>query len=321
MNTYCVTVDSAQHYSFVLQGSGLNNRIIVVIGMLCVLSGGILLTDWQSIPSDPCTKYSPFHHPELRENYTIETMSIPSSMNHAAIQHPETQPNSSEVGHSKIQANVCFPRSYGDTVNFNTSAMKFECMKMDSCVHCIDEDVTTVFPAHSVPCFSLGYRADKLRTIGDSYVPLHEPISTYVCSTAGHCACVITPKDSTASPNDSQSVESLQSAVHIQNLQVIEESVYNVAVNKCESLHGTYGCHWIPHSKITGKLCGDCPPICRSVYHTLTFIQFCIGAILLKISLPTSRVSAVNLLTDVVHKDIQVHACVWEATYIGDRQS
>ena len=314
-------------YSFVMQGSGLSSRINVVIGILITISGGILLTDWQALPSDHCIEYSPFHHPELREKYASEAVNVFSPMNHDAIQRSTTQTSSGEIAYNKIQANVCFPRSYVDISNFNVSDTMLKCTEVDSCVNCLTEDVTAAFPVPSVPCFSLDYRADKLCTTGDGYIPLRGPTTTYLCNieSSKYCACVIIPRNSTTSPlNDSESIvlqePSLDQSVHIQTLQLIEESVYNVAVNKCESLHDTHGCHWIPQSKITGKLCGDCQPICRSVYHTLTFIQFCIGTILLQISLPSSRVSAVNILTDVVHKDIQVRSniiYIVQWSYIG----
>ncbi len=150
-------------------------------------------TDWQAIPSDHCTEYSPFHHPELIGNYTAETMDFSPS------------PSATSKG-------------------------------IESLVHSSDH----------------------------------------------------------------------MSDINNQGLQVVDADVYNIAVNKCESLQNVYGCHWIPDSKISGYRCGDCPPICRSVDHTLTFIQFCIGAMLLKVSLPTGRISAVNILTDVADKDIQV---------------
>ena len=35
------------------------------------IAGAALAADWQSLPGDPCTKLSPFHHPELAANYSI----------------------------------------------------------------------------------------------------------------------------------------------------------------------------------------------------------------------------------------------------------
>ena len=56
---------------------------------------------------------------------------------------------------------------------------------------------------------------------------------------------------------------------------VLNVSVYNVAMNICESpRESQYHCHWIPKSIVTDKLCAACPAICRGVGHTLNFIQF-----------------------------------------------
>ena len=88
---------------------------------------------------------------------------------------------------------------------------------------------------------------------------------------------------------------------------VLNVSVYNVAMNICESLRESqYHCHWIPKSIVTGKLCAACPAICRGVGHTLNFIQFTIGAVIFQISYPVSRVAMMVVLSDVVSKDYQV---------------
>ena len=86
----------------------------------------------------------------------------------------------------------------------------------------------------------------------------------------------------------------------------INKEVIDLAVNKCESLYTSLHCHWTPMSLITGKDCPDCRLLCRSVDKTLNFIQFCLGAALLLISVPSVRVSLVNVITDYVNKQIQV---------------
>ena len=283
--------------------------------MLCALSGGILLADWQAIPSDPCTKYSPFHHPGLIENYTAEHRSAPSwRSSDAEVRQPPSQINISESVsfNDKIQADLCFPRLYSDTKYL------LECSEVDSCINCVsNKDVTTASHAGpSVFCFSLSYRGDKLHVLANcsDILLVHKSAAVYECRVkySEYCVCVMKAESRDSATDlidDSHSIglqRRPQPAASIQSLEMIKEDIYNIAVNKCESLYSMYGCHWIPQSRITGELCTDCPPICRSVYRTLTFIQFCIGAVLIKISLPTSRVSAVNLLTDVVDKDIQV---------------
>jgi len=92
---------------------------------------------------------------------------------------------------------------------------------------------------------------------------------------------------------------------HPPSANQINMEVLNLAVNKCESLYTSLGCHWTPMSYITGKNCPDCKLLCRSLDKTLNFIQFCLGVILLLISVPSVRVSLVNVITDYVNKQIQ----------------
>ena len=95
--------------------------------------------------------------------------------------------------------------------------------------------------------------------------------------------------------------------VHAQALQLLELNMYTLAVNKCEStnVHG-HQCHWIPNSIITKRHCADCPPICRSLQSSLTFVQFCIGASLLMVSIPIAWVPVAALTSDRVNKAAQV---------------
>ena len=96
-------------------------------------------------------------------------------------------------------------------------------------------------------------------------------------------------------------------SVQVQVLQVVTSSVYHIAANNCESVNNSkYGCHWIPYSLITKKHCNDCQPICRSIYRTLNFIQFCIGAALLVISTQIVGGSAVAVISASVDKISQV---------------
>ena len=44
--------------------------------------------------------------------------------------------------------------------------------------------------------------------------------------------------------------------VSVQSLLVVEDDVYQLAVNRCESA-GDH-CHWIPNSLVTHKHCTDC---------------------------------------------------------------
>ncbi len=49
----------------ILQRLALSNQLIAIIGIIMTFVACILSADWQSIPYDPCTQLSPFHHPEI----------------------------------------------------------------------------------------------------------------------------------------------------------------------------------------------------------------------------------------------------------------
>ena len=160
-----------------------NNRVIAVLGLSISLLGTFLMADWQSIPYDPCTELSLFHHPELADDY--------------------------------------------NNIESNTS----------------------------------------------------EAFNIY---------------------------HDVNESVYIQELQMFEESVYNLARNKCEEANIKHHCHWIPSSPISKEMCSDCQPICRSVDRTLNFVQFLIGAIISEFSQPVARITFTAIVSDQVRRDLQV---------------
>ena len=99
--------------------------------------------------------------------------------------------------------------------------------------------------------------------------------------------------------------------VSVQSLQVVEGEVYQMAVNRCESA-GEH-CHWIPNSLVTGKHCSDCQPICRSPTHTLNFVQFTVGAVVLTSTIPLAYIGTFLLLSNTVPEQYQVLV----QTYLG----
>ena len=69
---------SRNFFRLLLQQCKLNNRVLLLIGLLMSIAGPALMADWQSIPSDPCTQLSPFHHPELTSIYSNITIATPN---------------------------------------------------------------------------------------------------------------------------------------------------------------------------------------------------------------------------------------------------
>ena len=51
-----------------MQRLKLNSRIITISGVFFSMIGLILMADWQSIPPDPCTDFSLYHHPQIANN-------------------------------------------------------------------------------------------------------------------------------------------------------------------------------------------------------------------------------------------------------------
>ena len=93
--------------------------------------------------------------------------------------------------------------------------------------------------------------------------------------------------------------------VSVQSLYVVEDDVYQMAVNKCESA-GDH-CHWIPNSQVTHKHCNDCQPICRDSRHTLNFVQFLIGTVILFFPTLITYTGIFLLLSGTVGKSYQVY--------------
>ena len=103
-------------------------------------------------------------------------------------------------------------------------------------------------------------------------------------------------------------VEMPEPFVHSQGPgSVLNVSIYNVAMNVCESLRESkHHCHWIPRSIVTGTICADCPSICRGTNHILNFIQFTVGAFIFRITIPISRIAIMIVISDVISKNYQV---------------
>ena len=99
--------------------------------------------------------------------------------------------------------------------------------------------------------------------------------------------------------NSSQSL-----LTEVQSLQVVESAVYEIAVNRCESIDN---CHWIPNSQVTHKHCSDCQPICRNPKHTLNFIQFSIGLGIFFATLSLMYTGTNLILSNIVSRSFQVY--------------
>jgi len=205
-----------------MQAIKLNSRIITILGIISSVIGLIIMADWQSIPYDPCTEFSLYHHPELASS--VSNTSLPP----CATILPDCP-------------------WLNDSLQHNTTAVLSS-----------DEEVTLATMSHIEP-FSLQH-------------PL-----------------------------------------------VVNKIAYKFAMNVCESLSSSqYHCHWIPNSVITHRLCHACPPICRSVDHTLNFVQYMIGAVIFRITISIPRIGIMMVISDVVSRQYQVGYEIWSISKCWD---
>ena len=78
-------------------------------------------------------------------------------------------------------------------------------------------------------------------------------------------------------------------------------------VQACEVLSPRkYGCYWNQHSRVTGGVCYECPPICRSRFKSLDFFQYCVGVALFVLAIPISRIVLMVLISDSLSREDQV---------------
>ena len=79
----------------------------------------------------------------------------------------------------------------------------------------------------------------------------------------------------------------------------------------CETLSPQmYGCYWNQHSRVTGGVCFECPPICRSKFKSLDFFQYCVGVALFVLAIPISRIVLMVLISDSLSREDQVRGRV-----------
>ena len=256
----------------------------------------ILMADWQSIPYDPCTELSPFHHPDIISHYRdIESPDTFTRTKPTKRDIKCEKPHQNRFGFT-IYASIQVKLHQTPIINANGLA----CTEVDTCSrdHCND-----AFDQ------CLHYTLDTNWCLQESkYVdyPTDYDTGQFLCKQPLYSLCITIYRVNEAIN------ESLQT-VHSQALQLLEVDLYAIAVNKCESanIHG-HQCYWIPNSIVTKRHCSDCPPICRSRQHSLTFVQFCIGAALLMVSIPIAWVPVAALISDRIHKEAQV---IWQGNW------
>ena len=241
--------------------------------------GCLLFGDWQAIPHDPCTDYSPYHHPEI-----INTLS-----NHSSMQHLRTVNVAPKISmHSVAQLNFQGRSFVVDSVS-GEGDLQLSC-----------EEVSDCSCRKSTLCLSATGLSKKQTRIQRTTATA--PLTLLLCSSDS-----LAPLSVCLQYQGKQDVNESNTS-SIQSIAVLPKSIYPLARSYCEEASTTdRRCHWISSSALSNRECDDCPAICRSEEQTLTFSQFAIGASILMASGPVSWVSAAAMISYQSPKEFQVN--------------
>lgn len=254
------------------------------------------MSDWQSIPYDPCTELSPFHNPGIVLKYDMAQSSITEL----------------KIGDTKncLKMHQTRPTIYL-SVKLNDSRKArttnaLQCRKINTCSKHCDDTI------HRCLFYSFDSNLCIQESINDTTFSASsgEPSEHFICKqTSSFRSVCITVQESNPDLENEVSGDN----VHSQALQMLQTDLYAIAVNKCENADiAGHQCYWTPNSIITKRHCSDCPLICRSLKRSLTFGQFCTGAALLMVSIPVAWVPVAGLISNRVHREAQVRCiCSW----------
>ena len=247
---------------------------IAIVGILFSMCGYLILTDWQAIPYDPCTEYSPFHHPELLQGNS-SVLHTPTKTEHSIQYHL----------HSSIKLSFDNGLTVDEKFQINVNR---HCKKASS-KDC-DSNVCLLYT-------SVNLKLVKWQELNKNN---YEP---YSCSQAPGSVvkvCVILPRTLLMQEPNLTNAD-------IQSVQVLTDTQFQTASNTCISADiQNHKCRWIPFMLFTGKKCRDCPPICRGTHQTLTFPQYLIGIALLLIGYSHEWVAVLAISSNLTPKAYQV---------------
>ena len=227
-----------------------------------------LLADWQSIPFDKCTEFSVYKDTTLLTGNPLLYMDAESQMHMKRAQLE---------GHS---------------INYSTSTERIKC-------NIIPNTTQNFFVGEFRECCLIQYSSDNTQ--------LH--INKYPCDSIGddENMMMFTCQLNQSTP--------LCTSIGFNNTQpspfndeyILTRNQYQDAMTRCIlTSSGGDQCHWNPNSLITKHHCSNCPPICRSLSRSLSFIQFSFGACLLMLSIPVAWVPIASMASEWTSKEMQV---------------
>lgn len=128
-------------------------------------------------------------------------------------------------------------------------------------------------------------------------IPNLEHVDSYVCNWNGNTSfCMFVNSTLYTKKKATPSIQ-----------HFLKGNLYRDLQSHCTTsiVNGDY-CHWTPDSLITKQYCNECQPICRSLSHSLNFVQFCFGAAILMISIPIAWVPVASIVSEKTKSEMQV---------------
>ena len=277
----------------------MSNRLISVIGLILSIIAYVLLGDWQAMSSDLCTENSIFHHPELQQQY-MSLLATPAAHDSASV---------AKLVACEESNNTLIYLAETDIYIFLNSTNKgrtTSCELVESCPSCMQKELSDFSICPTFLHLRLNDKSDCLSNYHffDEY-KTNKKVLFYFCSMYKSQLTLCLQVSGVFPSNDSVPLKKYVTNVHIQTVQVLERKLAKLAEATCEN-NPHYSCHWNPQSRLTGKYCEDCPPICRDKTNYLSFYQVLISIAFMFISAHLVLVPMIGIISDKVEKSSQV---------------
>ena len=270
------------------------------------------MSDWQAIKHDPCLDYSLYHNPELVKNLSASVE--PDSQSLSSTCWNKSSSHDLFKGMANVEITNGHLDLYYNFLMYNNQKV-LNCRLHTSTTTCYicrnsSADASLVEVHLETTGNEICYSSSAKYTPGPnslkfSIVCNGDKDKSHCMSTCFHLHQEGSHETAIMQETQKEDTQQLIGHAYKNSLLLIQDLVYNAARNKCTSMTDDR-CHWIPDSLVTHKTCRDCQPICRSLSHTMSFIQFVAGSIWFMLTYPVAEVALPVVISDSVQKDYQV---------------
>ena len=313
LDTQFTNVWSNLSLRLILQLLKMSSQAIMLLGIFVTMFSYLVITDWQTIPYDPCTEFSPFHHPDIAWHsksdisWSIQNSFFPkASLQRSNPTIPLHQEKPLASFSLKLLPELNLDQSTGHIHRYQADfGLTFSCKKAESC------------DCEQLPSKCLIFPTDNKKTMKFDHSMTTDNKKLLQCTSSFNSEHPITfcivlyLKNSDQPPTTPAVYESfLEATTAVLNAEIDSINILPDKQDKTNCVQANvsgHQCHWIPYSDIFKKECEDCQPICRSVHQTLTFPQFIIGNGVLLLAGALQYVSINAILVNQSPTQTQVH--------------